>query len=234
MKYPHNSIKDNRERRGSQNNKVSKYLLIGVFITIALLVYLIIMYLIIKFDWIRWTYVALSIALLIGFGIYKLLFRVTNAQTSHSDTSRESELELEVESLKVRNQSLNRTIEVLNGKINDEDNEIAHLKQQLENIIKEYRLENKYSDLMRFLQKLNKYIDDEKIDKDFAANIREYISSVLNTYGYRIVEYSPETTYSYEEEICSVSSPELVRRAIIDSKGNVVLKGKIYLNSNGQ
>ena len=71
MKYPHNSIKDNRERRGSQNNKVSKYLLIGVFITIALLVYLIIMYLIIKFDWIRWTYVALSIALLIGFGIYK-------------------------------------------------------------------------------------------------------------------------------------------------------------------
>ena len=88
--------------------------------------------------------------------------------------------------------------------------------------------------MLEFLQKLNKYIDDEKIDRDFAANIREYISSVLNTYGYRIVEYSPETTYSYEEEICSVSSPELVRRAIIDSKGNVVLKGKIYLNSNGQ
>ena len=129
---------------------------------------------------------------------------------------------------------MNQKVEELDGVLSDNNAEIAQLRHQLEYAITEYRLENKYSDVLRFLQKLNKYIDDEKIDRDFAVNIREYISSVLNTYGYRIVDYSPEIAYAYEEENSSVEYPELVRRAIIDSKGNVVLKGKIYLSSNGQ
>ena len=101
---------------------------------------------------------------------------------------------------------------------------------EIDSSVQSMRPENTHRAMLEFLQKLNKYIDDEKIDRDFAANIRDYISSILYTYGYRIVDYSPEITYAYEEEICSVSSPELVRRAIIDSKGDVVLKGKIYIN----
>ena len=223
-KYPQSPLMDNRKRQDWQRNKDRIYL-IGGSITVALVVYLII-----KFNWIRWVYVALSIVSIVVFGVYKLFVKVPNAQISHSESSRAAELE----SLKILNQSLNGKVEELNGTIKDKNAEIARLNQLLEDIILQYRLENKYSDVMRFLQKLNKYIDDEKIDREFAANIREYISSVLNTYGYRILDYSPEISYAYEEEICSVPSPELVRRAIIDNKGNVVLKGKIYLNSNGQ
>ena len=137
---------------------------------------------------------------------------------------------LEKESLKNCNDSLNQKVKELTNEISDKNAEIAQLRQQLENAITEYRLENKYSDVLLFLQKLNKYIDDEKIDRDFAVNIREYIASVLNTYDYRIVDYSPEIAYAYEEENSSVEFPELVRRAIIDNKGNVVLKGKVYVN----
>ena len=101
---------------------------------------------------------------------------------------------------------------------------------EMDSYLQSMRPENTHRAMLEFLQKLNKYIDDEKIDRDFAVNIREYISSVLNTYGYRIVDYSPEIAYAYEEENSSVEYPELVRRAIIDSKGNVVLKGKVYVN----
>ncbi len=114
---------------------------------------------------------------------------------------------------------------------------------EMDSYIQSMRPENTHKAMLVFLQKLNKYIDNEKIDRDFAANIREYISNVLDTYGYKIVDYSPESSYAYEEEIDSVKSScaneeeigsvesyELVHRAIIDNKGNVVLKGKIYLN----
>ena len=115
--------------------------------------------------------------------------------------------------------------------------------EKLDSDIQSMRPENTHRAMLVFLQKLNKYIDNEKIDRDFAVNIREYISNVLDTYGYKIVDYSPESTYAYEEEIDlvknsyaseeeigSVESIELVHRAIIDSKGNVVLKGKVYIN----
>ena len=115
--------------------------------------------------------------------------------------------------------------------------------EKLDSGIQSMRPENTHRAMLVFLQRLNKYIDNEKIDRDFAVNIREYISNVLDTYGYKIVDYSPESTYAYEEEIDlvknsyaseeeigSVESIELVHRAIIDSKGNVVLKGLVYIN----
>ena len=230
MNYPQHPIMDNRENFDWQKRLIdNKYFLIGGVIVVGLVVYLII-----KFAWISWVYVALSILSISILGVYKFLFMKSEEQPSNSGTSREPELNLEIESLKSQNNSLYHKIDELNGSICDKNAEIAQLRLQLENAITEYRLENKYSDVLRFLQKLNKYIDDEKIDRDFAVNIREYISSVLNTYGYRIVDYSAEIAYAYEEENSSVEYPELVRRAIIDSKGNVVLKGKIYLSSNGQ
>ena len=230
MNYPQHPIMDNRESFDWQNRlKDNKYLLIGGVIVVGLVVYLII-----KFAWIRWVYIAVSFLAIVIFGVLKPLFKTQVSSTSLLESNRESELELEIESIKKHNDSLNQKVEELDGVISDNNAEIAQLRHQLEYAITEYRLENKYSDVLRFLQKLNKYIDDEKIDRDFAVNIREYISSVLNTYGYRIVDYSPEIAYAYEEENSSVEYPELVRRAIIDSKGNVVLKGKIYLSSNGQ
>ena len=230
MNYPQHPIMDNRENFDWQNRlKDNKYLLIGGVFVVGLVVYLMI-----KFAWIRWVYIAVSFLAIVIFGVLKPLFKTQVTPTSLLESNRESDLELEIESLKKHNDSLIQKVEELNGVISDKNAEIAQLRLQLEYAITEYRLENKYSDVLRFLQKLNKYIDDEKIDRDFAVNIREYISSVLNTYGYRIVDYSPEIAYAYEEENSSVEYPELVRRAIIDSKGNVVLKGKIYLSSNGQ
>ena len=230
MNYPQHPIMDNRENFDWQKRLMdNKFFLIGGVIVVGLLVYLII-----KIAWIRWVYVALSILSIAVLGVYKFLFIRPEVQSSNSKTSREPELELEIESLKSQNNSLYCKIDELNGAICDKNAEMEQLRQQLEYAMTEYRLENKYSDVLRFLQKLNKYIDDEKIDRDFAVNIREYISSVLNTYGYRIVDYSHEIAYAYEEENSSVEYPELVRRAIIDSKGNVVLKGKVYISSNGQ
>ena len=243
MNYPQHPIMDNRENFDWQNRlKDNKYLLIGCVIVVGLVVYLII-----KFAWIRWVYIALSFLAIVIFGLHKLLFKTQVAPTSLLESNRESKLEFEIESLKNRNDSLYQKIEDLNGIISDKNAEIAQLRLQLEYAITEYRLENKYSDVLRFLQKLNRYIDNEKIDRDFAVNIREYISNVLDTYGYKIVDYSPENSYAYVEEIDSVESSyvnkeeiesvesiELVHRAIIDNKGNVILKGKIYLNNNGQ
>ena len=230
MNYPQHPIMDNRENFDWQKRLMdNKFFLIGGVIVVGLLVYLII-----KFAWIRWVYVALSILSIAVLGVYKFLFMKPEVQSSNSETSREPELKLEIESLKSQNDSLYRKIDELNGAICDKNAEMEQLRQRIEYAMTEYRLENKYSDVLRFLQKLNKYIDDDKIDREFAVNIREYISSVLNTYGYRIVDYSPEIAYAYEEENSSVEYPELVRRAIIDSKGNVVLKGKVYISSNGQ
>ena len=229
MNYPQHPIMDNRENFDWQKRLMdNKFFLIGGVIVVGL----VIIYLIIKFAWIRWVYIALSFLGIVIFGVHKLLFKPQVATTSLLESNRESELEKE--SLKNCNDSLNQKVKELTNEISDKNAEIAQLRQQLENAITEYRLENKYSDVLLFLQKLNKYIDDEKIDRDFAVNIREYIASVLNTYDYRIVDYSPEIAYAYEEENSSVEFPELVRRAIIDNKGNVVLKGKIYLSSNGQ
>ena len=241
MNYPQQPIMDNKENSDWQNRlKDNKYLLIGGVIVVGL----VIIYLIIKFAWIRWVYIALSFLGIVIFGVHKLLFKPQVAPTSLLESNRESELEKE--SLKNCNDSLNQKVEELNSLISDKNAEIAQLRQRLENAITEYRLENKYSHVLRFLQKLNRYIDNEKIDRDFAVNIREYISNVLDTYGYKIVDYSPENSYAYVEEIDSVESSyankekiesvesiELVHRAIIDNKGNVILKGKIYLNNNG-
>ena len=241
--YPQHPIMDNRENFDWQKRLMdNKFFLIGGVIVVGLVVYLII-----KFAWIRWVYVALSILSIAVLGVYKFLFMRPEVQSSNLKTSREPELELEIESLKSQNNSLYCKIDELNGAICDKSAEIAQLRLQLEYAITEYRLENKYSEVLRFLQKLNKYIDNEKIDRDFAVNIREYISNVLDTYGYKIVDYSPENSYAYVEEIDSVESSyankeeiesvesiELVHRAIIDNKRNVILKGKIYLNNNGQ
>ena len=123
---------------------------------------------------------------------------------------------------------------ILKNEINLSQEVLLKRIEKLDSDIQSMRPENTHKAMLEFLQKLNKYIDDDKIDREFAVNIREYISSVLNTYGYRIVDYSPEIAYAYEEENSSVEYPELVRRAIIDSKGNVVLKGKVYISSNEQ
>ncbi len=243
MNYPQHPIMDNRENFDWQKRlKGNKYLLIGGVIVVGLVVYLII-----KFAWIRWVYIGLSFLSIVIFGVHKLLFKTQVAPTSLLESNRESELELEIESLKNRNDSLYQKVKELDGVISDKNTEMEQLRQQLEYARTECRLENKYSEVMRFLQKLNRYIDNEKIDRDFAVNIREYISNVLDTYGYKIVDYSPENSYAYVEEIDSVESSnvnkeeidsvenlELVHRAIIDSKGNVVLKGKVYLSNNGQ
>ena len=131
----------------------------------------------------------------------------------------------------------------LKNEINLSQDVLLKRIEKLDSDIQSMRPENTHRAMLVFLQKLNKYIDNEKIDRDFAVNIREYISNVLDTYGYKIVDYSPESTYAYEEEIDlvknsyaseeeigSAESIELVHRAIIDSKGNVVLKGKVYIN----
>ena len=131
----------------------------------------------------------------------------------------------------------------LKNEINLSQDVLLKRIDKLDSDIQSIRPENTHRAMLVFLQKLNKYVDNEKINRDFAVNIREYISNVLDTYGYKIVDYSPESTYAYEEEIDlvknsyaseeeigSVESIELVHRAIIDSKGNVVLKGKVYVN----
>ena len=131
-------------------------------------------------------------------------------------------------------QRVNQLETAIINQITSSSDTLLNRIEEMSSYFQSMRPENTYRAMLEFLQKLNKYIDDEKIDRDFAENIREYISSVLNTYGYRIVDYAPEIAYAYEEEYCSVEFPELVRRAIIDNKGNVVLKGKIYLSNNGQ
>lgn len=99
------------------------------------------------------------------------------------------------------------------------------------------RPEHSHIAMLEFLQKLNRYVDDASIDRDFADNIRDQISSVLGTYGYRIVDYAEPYRSCYDEipSATDHGGVELVKRAIVDLNGSpdedpVILRGKVYIH----
>lgn len=92
--------------------------------------------------------------------------------------------------------------------------------------------EEKYKAIIVFLQKMNIYIDDPKINKQ-ANELSKKIIKTVEDLGYKVKDFDPKNYKNfYDAEPSSVDEVELVRRAIIDKNGNTILKGKVYLPEN--
>jgi len=92
--------------------------------------------------------------------------------------------------------------------------------------------EKKYKDIIHFLQKMNKYVDDLKINKQTNELSKKIIKTVEDL-GYKFKDFNPKNYDGlYEVELGKVDKVELVRRAIVDKNGNTIAEGKVYVPMN--
>lgn len=202
--------------------KTNKYLLVGSFIVLCL-----VLFLMIKFKWFLWVYVGLSLLVLLGIGIFKLDFQ-------KRETGKVAELETAIESLSAQNISLNTRILDLEKTVSYKDNETKQLKLQLDSVENDYKLENKYLGVLIFVQFLERSVDDLPDSTiDFKKNIHKRLQVLLATYGYKFVNYEPQHPELYDYEYYhTVDAPEVVGKTIIDKNGDIALKGKVYLHKD--
>lgn len=239
MNYPVDPMRERGRKNRACPEQWQEY---GLWLSGAALVVGLLVYGMVKYSWVTWLYVGLSLTLIVGVGVYVLFFRRHREDAGRRETGRAAELERTVTRLGSDNAALNGRIEGLNGQIARMERllerrkaEMDELKQQVECSKLDFRLENRYSDILLFLQKLDRWVDDlPRTDREFGVFLKKEIAGCLSSYGYSFVDYSPEKADAYEQEIGSVTSPELVRRAIVDDRGAIVLKGKIYLNRHEQ
>ena len=139
-----------------------------------------------------------------------------------------------IEDVYNRMENCEKEIESLNGKL---DKIIPILGEQIarkDNNIESQRLDKSYAEVLVLLLNINTCIEnDVSIDKSLVTYIQTEINRVLAKYGYRIVDFSDDTRNYYEVEYHNISEEfELVRRAIINNKDELIIEGKIYLKNN--
>lgn len=85
-------------------------------------------------------------------------------------------------------------------------------------------------ELLKFIQNLNVYLEDSRINPDFAGFVQEEIKGVLSIYGYRLVDFEHPYENCYEVEIEDIHEVglQIVRRAIVDKENNLIVQGKIW------
>ena len=65
--------------------------------------------------------------------------------------------------------------------------------------------------------------------QSYKETINEEISRILSSYGYVFSDLTPETLYCYDYERGPINSPKVARKAIVTTKGIVVVKGKAFI-----
>lgn len=120
-----------------------------------------------------------------------------------------------------------------NSTLKENNNDLKCQIHYLENTIKEFEergLEMKYVEILKLLQLLN--ISTERLPdsiQDIKTTLQFELNRVFDTYGYKMVEYSSETTSFYDVDYQPIDNPQLNVRAIINKDNNIAVKGKIYL-----
>lgn len=258
LNYSEESIRNNKKKKCNWLNQFkAKAILLIVSVTmLGLLIFLMI-----KYIWILWIYVVVSLLTMIGFTFYRLFAKknievnpicesdrkieskLTDEQKNDSisltDNSEEqsiskSGIETKLEEYSGEQQNLpSPDIDNLKDKIRKKDDELNDIKRTLTTIEKEFTLGNKYKNILIFIQDLDRYIDDlSESEKDFKEVVKKRLSSLLSLYGYKFLDFRPEYSDLYDCEYYPIKSEELVGRTIVDNNDVVVLKGKIYLPEN--
>ena len=122
---------------------------------------------------------------------------------------------------------------IKNNKIIKKGNPTKIIKEGLIELTTQNKnLQIELKDIIRFLQKMNKYVDDPKINKQTNELSKKIIKTVEDL-GYRFEKFDPKKYKGlYEAETGMVDKVELVRRAIVDKEGKTIAKGKVYLPEN--
>lgn len=226
VNYPVGPMMDNKQRNCDWISKLRANALRIVIAAIALVVLL---YLMIKYSWMLWIYVIISLISTIGLCVYNWLLK-SQDECVKPQPSQETELKSEISSLKRENLALTKQIEYLQQTLYEKNNEIELLNRQIRSIQNEYSLENKYKDILILLQNLDICIEDiSKDNADFIKVTKKEISGVLSLYGYVFKEYREEDARYYDCEFYEIDSPQLVRRAIVNKNGELIVTGKIYI-----
>ena len=93
-------------------------------------------------------------------------------------------------------------------------------------------IEHTHFVLLKFIQDLNVWLDDSRIDADFAKFVQEEIKGVLSIYGYKFVDYEPPYENCYEVQIepkLEEEEIQVIRRAIYDERNNnLIIQGAIW------
>lgn len=204
--------------------KANKFLLIVSAIIVVLIIYLII-----RHRWVLWLYVVISLLFIVGVGVYKLLSQKKKKKKNEESVTKEI-FKSKISSLENQNTSLKRQVTELESIIHVKDSDIEQLKSRLENTETDFRLEYKYSNVLVFFQFLDRSVDYlPECVNDFKIAIHKQLEELLETYGYRFLDFEKRNTELYDCGYYPIEAPDLVRRTIIYKNGKVVSKGKIYL-----
>lgn len=186
--------------------------------------------LMIKYSWALWGYVVSSLLLIVGLGLWLLFTEYPKNDIGAGSEQITDNHEKDLNDLRTQNLSLNNRIVNLENVIRDKDAEIIQLKLRLGEIEKEYTLENRYADILILLQNLNICVEDlSTYNAEFVNVTKNEISGVLSLYGYVFKDYDQDAEMYYDCEEYDIEMPQTVRRAIVNKKGELIVKGKIYI-----
>ena len=187
----------------------------------------------IKYSWVLWVYVIVSLLAIAVFGVKMLLFNSETEDTIISVSTIEEELTLKIQSLERQNKSLFTQINTLEGCVREKELELEQCKRDLSNIQNEFTIGKKYVNILMFIQDLDRNIDDlPESAKDFKDVVKKKLSKLLAMYGYKFLDYEAKYTDLYDCEYYPIESVDIIGRTIVNNNGEVILKGKIYLPEN--
>lgn len=187
----------------------------------------------IKYSWVLWGYVIVSLLAIAVFGVKMLLFNSETEDTIISVSTIEEELTLKIQSLERQNKSLFTQINTLERCVREKELELEQCKRDLSNIQNEFTIGKKYVNILMFIQDLDRNIDDlPESAKDFKDVVKKKLSKLLAMYGYKFLDYEAKYTDLYDCEYYPIESVDIIGRTIVNNNGEVILKGKIYLPEN--
>ena len=114
-----------------------------------------------------------------------------------------------------------KTVQIKNG-------EIEQLKSRLVNTEEEFRLENKYSNVLLFIQFLDRCVDDlPEYAKDFKTVIHKKLVGLLETYGYQFIDFDKGHTELYDCDEMFLCGSAMGITPIVCIDGHVKLNSDI-------
>lgn len=232
MNYPVKPARDNWQKICKWLYNVIKTNRLISFIILCVVLGLFTFFMI-KYSWVLWGYVIVSLLAIAVFGVKMLLFNSETEDTIISVSTIEEELTLKIQSLERQNKSLFTQINTLEGCVREKELELEQCKRDLSNIQNEFTIGKKYVNILMFIQDLDRNIDDlPESAKDFKDVVKKRLSKLLAMYGYKFLDYEAKYTDLYDCEYYPIESVDIIGRTIVNNNGEVILKGKIYLPEN--
>lgn len=232
MNYPVKPARDNWQKICEWLYNVIKTNRLISFIILCVVLGLFTFYMI-KYSWVLWGYVIVSLLAIAVFGVKMLLFNSETEDTIISVSTIEEKLTLKIQSLERQNKSLFTQINTLEGCVRKKELELEQCKRDLSNIQNEFTIGKKYVNILMFIQDLDRNIDDlPESAKDFKDVVKKKLSKLLAMYGYKFLDYEAKYTDLYDCEYYPIESVDIIGRTIVNNNGEVILKGKIYLPEN--